>query len=261
MRWPLALFAFALALMSAPAVPVASDVVIPSWLQDRATDALWLTEPGERPKAIIDLGENGVEVVLYLPGLNPADVVQRIETYDIYFNTDMVESAYCADGAFFTGTRLTAPGIDVFSPTVTWYHKEVGAEGFRMWWELMSTAESVEYIKAHRADLERSLTNAGLDHDVDEYLAEATEKLGAIASVEGSHHYEAGFYAYKQEIHSASRFHETLVRSFGAKPQLRAALKSALFSAGRVDLAGKAGDKGSKFDLRGGDYSTIRPGT
>lgn len=244
-----------------PTSPSAGDVVLPSWLADRAADAQWLMESGERPRAIIDLWDNGVEVVLYLPGLDPREVVSTIERYDIYFNTDMVESAFCADGAFFTGSRLTAPGIDVFSPTVTSYRKVVGDDHFTMSWELLSVDDSAEYVRAHRAQLERSLKDAGLDRTVDDYIEETVEKLGAIASVEGSHRYEGGFYAYKQEIHSASRFHESLVRSFGAKPQLRAALKSALFSAGRVDLAGKAGDKGTKFDLRGGSYDSIRPGT
>ena len=250
-----------LASLLLPTTPSANDVALPSWLAERGEDALWLTQSGERPRAIIDLWDNGVEVVLYLPGLDPATVVSTIERYDIYFNTDMVESAYCADGAFFTGSRLTAVGIDVFSPTVTTYAKTVGSDHFTMSWGLLSVEKSADYVRAHRNDMEKSLKDAGLEREVDEYIAETVEKLGAIASVEGSHRYEGGFYAYKQEIHSASKFHESLVRSFGAKPQLRAALKSALFSAGRVDLAGKAGDKGAKFDLRGGSYDTIRPGT
>ncbi len=251
-----------LVLLSGVALPAsAGDVALPGWLQHRADDVTWLVAEGERPRAIIDLWDNGVEVVLHLPDLDPAEVVRRIEVYDIYNNTDMVESAYCADGVFFTGSRLTAPGIDVFSPTATWYRKEVAADRFTMDWGLLPVDRAAEYVRAHRAEMEASLRAAGVDKEVDAYIEETVERLGVVASVEGSHRYEGGFYAYKQEIHSANRVHEALVRSFGAKPQLRAALKSALFSTGQLELAGMAGEKGAKFDLRGGEYRTIRPGT
>ncbi len=51
------------------------------------------------------------------------------------------------------------------------------------------------------------------------------------------------------------------MRSPGAGPQLRAALESALFSAGRVDLAGPAGQTGVLFDVRGAPQKTVYPGT
>ncbi len=243
-------------------IPAArGEIALPSWLADRAEDAQWLTEEGERPRAIIDLWANGVEVVLYLPDLDPKQVVDRIEVYDIWNQTDMVESSFCADGAFFTGSRLTAPGIDVFSPTVTWYLTSIKGSDFEMKWGLMSKESASEYVLAHRSEMEATIRAAGIEDTVDDYLAETVERLGVIASVTGSHRYRGGFYSYRQEIHSANTFHEELVQRFGARPQLRAALKSALFSVGQFELAGPRGEKGTKFDLRGGSYSSIRPGT
>jgi hypothetical protein len=239
----------------------AAAQALPSWLADRAEDAKWLAEPGENPRALIDLWPNGVEVVVYLPGLDPAEVVGRIERYDIWNNTDMVESALCTDGAFFTGTRVSIAGLSSFSPTVTSYRKTVAADSFSMTWSLLKEPEATAWLQRNKAALTRSLASSGLEREVDEYLEEITDKLGGLESVEGGHTYEGGYYRYKQEIHSASRLQESLVRSFGAGPQLRAALKSALFSAGRVDLAGKAGEKGVLFDVRGASQNTVRPGT
>lgn len=247
--------------LAAPTGASADDLVLPSWLQGREDDARWLMESGDRPRAMISLWDNGTEVVLYLPGLDVDQIVAGIEHYAVYDQTDMVESSFCADGAFFTGTRLSAPGFDVYTPTVTHYRKEVAPGRLHMWWTLASVEESTAFVRAHRTDMQRSLSAAGLEHDVDEYIEETIEQFGGISAVEGSHRYELGFYAYKQEIHSSSRAQEALVRAFGAKPQLRAALKSALFSVGRADLAGPAGEKGPKFDLRGAEVSTIRPGS
>ncbi len=239
----------------------AESVSLPSWLTERAKDAAWLTETGENPRAIIELWPNGVEVVLYLPGLTPSEVVERIERYDIWTNTDMVESALCADGAFFTGTRVSMAGLSSFSPSVTAYRKDVHADSFSMSWTLLGEEAANAWLERNRSAFTAMLTTAGVDRNVEEYLEEVRGKLGGLASVEGGHTYERGFYRYKQEVHSASRLEESLVRSFGAGPQLRAALKSALFSAGRVDLAGKAGEKGVLFDVRGASKSTVRPGT
>ena len=252
----IALLALALAL---PLTASAGE--LPSWLADRADDAKWLTEQGENPRALIELWPNGVEVVVYLPGLNPADVVARIERYDIWNNTDMVESALCTDGAFFTGTRVRIAGISSFSPTVTSYRKDVGADSFSMNWTLLKEDDASAWLERNKAALASTLSAAGVDREVDDYLEEVRDKLDGLASVEGGHTYEGGYYRYKQEIHSASRIQESLVRSFGAGPQLKAALKSALFSAGRVDLAGKAGEKGVLFDVRGASQNTVRPGT
>ena len=236
---PLLLLLLALAL---PAPSSAAELLLPSWLVGREDDARWLMEEGERPRALISLGENGVEVILHLPGLDPAEILRKIEEYAVYEQTELVESSFCASGAFFTGTRLKAVGIDVYTPTVTRYWTELGTGRLHMGWDLMPVDASRDYLRAHRDALAASLRRAGLDRDVDAYLAESLDKLGAMASVEGSHRYEHGFYAYSQEVHSASRVQEALVRSFGAKPQLRAALKSALFSVGREDLAGGMGD-------------------
>jgi len=253
-------FVLLLVIVGLAAPATAGDLVLPSWLQGREADARWLMESGDRPRAMISLWDNGTEVVLYLPGLDTNEIVRGIERYAVYEQTEMVESSFCTDGAFFTGTRLTAPGIDVYQPTVTSYRKEVAPGKLHMWWTLMPRSEAADYVRAHRDQMARSLRSAGLDRDLDEYIEETVEKLGGISSVEGSHRYEHGFYSYKQEIHSSSKAQEALVRAFGAKPQLRAALKSALFSIGREDLAGPPGEKGVKFDLRGAEVDTIRPG-
>ncbi len=256
MRWLLTLLAAALLLGAGTA-----RAELPSWLADRAEDARWLAEKGERPRALINLWPSGVEVVVYLPGLDPAEVVGRIERYDIWNNTDMVESALCTDGAFFTGTRVKMGLISAFSPTVTAYRKDVGTDRFTMNWTLLAEDDAWAWIQKNKASLATSLQAAKLDVDLDEYLEEVKEKLGTVAFVEGGHTYEGGYYRYHQEIRSASAVTDSLVRSFGSGPQLRAALKSALFSAGRVDLAGKAGEKGVTFDVRGASQTTVRPGT
>jgi len=238
-----------------------ADPVTPAWLADRADDARWLTETGENPRALIQLWPNGVEVVVYLPGLDPAEVVARIERYDIWTNTDMVESALCTDGAFFTGTRVKIGGLSSFGPAITSYRKTVAADSFSMTWSMLDEAAGKLWLERNKAAFTTMLASSPVDTDVDTYLAEVHDKLDGLSSIEGGHTYEGGFYRYKQEIHSSSRIQESLVRSFGAGPQLRAALKSALFSAGRVDLAGKAGEKGVLFDVRGASQSTVRPGT
>ncbi len=257
----LTLLVFVLALGALPSPAAADQVPLPSWLQARADDARWLAEPGENPRALIELWPSGVEVIVYLPGLVPSEVVARIERYDIWTNTDMVESALCTDGAFFTGTRVKMAGLSAFSPTVTSYTKDVGSATFSMTWSLLPVDQATAWLARNRQELERMLGTAKLDREIDEYLQEVEDKLGALESVEGSHTYDNGYYRYKQEVHSASRLQESLVRSFGAGPQLRAALKSALFSAGRVDLAGPAGDKGVLFDVRGASQKTVSPGT
>jgi len=234
---------------------------LPAWLADRAEDAQWLTEKGENPRALINLWPSGVEVVIYLPGLDTADVVSRIERYDIWNNTDMVESALCTDGAFFTGTRVRMAGLSAFSPTITSYRKDVRPEGFTMSWTLLNEEDSNTWLTRNKDALAQMLTQTAVDVGIDDYLEEVRDKIGGVSSVEGSHTYEGGYYRYMQEIHSRSKVQESLVRSFGQGPQLRAALKSALFSAGRVDLAGKAGDKGVEFDVRGASQKTVKPGT
>ena len=234
---------------------------LPAWLADRAEDAQWLTEKGENPRALINLWPSGVEVVIYLPGLDTADVVSRIERYDIWNNTDMVESALCTDGAFFTGTRVRMAGLSAFSPTITSYRKDVRPEGFTMSWTLLNEEDSNTWLTRNKDALAQMLTQTAVDRGIDDYLEEVRDKIGGVSSVEGSHTYEGGYYRYMQEIHSRSKVQESLVRSFGQGPQLRAALKSALFSAGRVDLAGKAGDKGVEFDVRGASQKTVKPGT
>lgn len=254
-------FAILAALLAFAPLAQAEPAAVPSWLAERADDAKWLTEQGENPRALIDLWPNGVEVVVYLPGLNPAEVVERIERYDIWTNTEMVESALCTDGAFFTGTRVKMAGLSSFSPTVTSYSKSVSAASFSMNWTLLAEDDSNAWLERNRPAFEAMLKAANLHREADEYLEEVRDKLDGLASVEGGHTYEGGFYRYKQEVHSASKFQEGLVRSFGSGPQLRAALKSALFSAGRVDLAGKAGEKGVLFDVRGASQDTVRPGT
>jgi len=128
-------------------------------------------------------------------------------------------------------------------------------------WTLLNEEDAWAWIQRNKASLASSLTAANLDVELEEYLEEVKDKLGTVAFVEGGHTYEGGFYRYHQEIRSASKVTDSLVRSFGSGPQLRAALKSALFSAGRVDLAGKAGEKGVTFDVRGASQSTVRPGT
>ncbi|MCO4769855.1 MAG: hypothetical protein KDA24_07465 [Deltaproteobacteria bacterium] len=245
----------------APAVVGGAEAPLPSWLAERAEDATWLRGTGENPRALINLWPSGVEVVVYLPGLVPAAVVSRIERYDIWKNTDMVESALCTDGAFFTGTRVRMAGLSAFSPTVTGYRKDVGGDRFSMSWTLMNEADAEAWLARNEQSFSQMLGTTGLDRELDDYLEEVRDKLGTVSSVDGSHTYEQGYYRYKQEIHSRSKLQESLVRSFGAGPQLKAALKSALFSAGRVDLAGKAGEKGVLFDVRGASQSTVRPGT
>ncbi len=242
-----------------PAGASAED--LPTWLADRADDAAWLQETGENPRALINLWPSGVEVVVYLPGLDPAEVVARIERYDIWHNTDMVESALCTDGAFFTGTRVKMGGLSAFSPTVTGYRKDVSVDRFTMSWTLMPPAESMAWITKNRVAFVRMLGAARLEVEPEEYLEEVEDKIDTVAFVEGGHTYEKGYYRYMQEVRSASRLTDSLVRSFGSGPQLRAALKSALFSAGRIDLAGKAGEKGVLFDVRGASQKTVRPGT
>jgi len=258
---PLAFLLLCVSLCALPSPAVADQAPLPSWLQDRAEDARWLAETGENPRAVIELWPSGVEVILYLPGLDPADVVRRIETYDIWNNTDMVESALCTDGAFFTGTRVRLGALSAFSPTVTSYRKNVQPTSFSMDWTLMPVDEAKGWLARNKGAFGTMLGAAGLDEDLDDYLEEVHDKLDTISSVEGSHTYEAGYYRYKQELHSKSRLQESLVRSFGSGPQLRAALKSALFSAGRVDLAGPAGEKGVLFDVRGSSSKTVHPGT
>ncbi len=258
---PLALVLLCVSLCALPNPASADQVPLPSWLQERGDDARWLSENGENPRAVIDLWPSGVEVILYLPGLDPADVVSRIERYDIWNNTDMVESALCADGAFFTGTRVRLGALSAFSPTVTSYSKNVQTTSFTMDWTLMPEEEAKSWLARNEAAFGSMLGAAGLDEELGDYLEEVHDKLDTISSVVGSHTYEAGFYRYKQELHSKSRLQESLVRSFGAGPQLRAALKSALFSAGRVDLAGPAGEKGVLFDVRGASSKTVHPGT
>ena len=257
MRW---LLMVALAAVAFGGAPAAADE-LPSFLTDRAEDAQWLKEEGERPRALINLWPSGVEVVVYLPGLNPAEVVGRIERYDIWNNTDMVESALCTDGAFFTGTRVRMAGLSAFSPTITSYRKDVRPEGFTMSWTLLNEEDSNTWLTRNKDALAQMLTQTAVDRGIDDYLEEVRDKIGTVSSVEGSHTYEGGYYRYMQEIHSRSKVQESLVRSFGQGPQLRAALKSALFSAGRVDLAGKAGDKGVEFDVRGASQKTVKPGT
>lgn len=248
-----------LLLVLLPTTALAQEV--PSWLTDRADDAAWLRESGENPRALINLWPSGVEVVVYLPGLDPAEVVSRIETYDIWNNTEMVESALCTDGAFFTGTRVKMAGLSAFSPTVTAYRKSVQPASFTMTWTLLPEEEALVWLTRNRDAMTRMLAAARLDREIDDYMEEIRDKIDTVASVEGSHTYEGGYYRYMQEIHSRSKIQESLVRSFGQGPQLRAALKSALFSAGRVDLAGKAGEKGVLFDVRGASQKTVRPGT
>lgn len=258
---PLVLVLLCVTVGALPTPAAADQVPLPPWLQERAEDARWLAEPGENPRAVIELWPSGVEVILYLPGLVPAEVVARIERYDIWKNTDMVESALCTEGAFFTGTRVRMAGLSAFSPTVTTYRKDVQSASFTMSWTLLPVDRATAWLARNREGFERMLAAAKLDREIDEYLEEVQGKLGTIASVEGSHTYDNGFYRYKQELHSASKLQESLVRSFGAGPQLRAALKSALFSAGRDDLAGPAGEKGVLFDVRGVSQKTVYPGT
>ena len=147
----LPLLAGLLVLLPSPAH--ATQEPLPTWLQDRAEDAAWLATPGETPRALINLWPSGVEVVLYLPGLDPADVVARIEQYDIWNNTDMVESALCTDGAFFTGTRVHMAGLTAFSPTVTSYRKTVEAGAFSMQWSLLSEEASRAWLTKNHGSL------------------------------------------------------------------------------------------------------------
>ena len=172
---PLLLLLLALAL---PAPSSAAELLLPSWLVGREDDARWLMEEGERPRALISLGENGVEVILHLPGLDPAEILRKIEEYAVYEQTELVESSFCASGAFFTGTRLKAVGIDVYTPTVTRYWTELGTGRLHMGWDLMPVDASRDYLRAHRDALAASLRRAGLDRDVDAYLAESLDKLG-----------------------------------------------------------------------------------
>mgnify|MGYP007062758298 CR=1 FL=1 len=238
-----------------------TEARVPSWLADRAADAAWLRETGDSPRALIHLWPNGVEVVLWAPNLVPARVLQDIERYDLWNQTDMVESALCADGAFFTGTRVRMAGLSVFTPTVTSYSKSVGTDRFTMSWSLYTPEQAAAWLARNKAAFADSLARAGITESVDDYLEETHERLPAIASVQGSHTWEHGYYRYAQEIHSANKVTESLVQSFGAGPQLKAALKAALFSVGRMKEAGAAGEKGVTFEVRGASSSTVRPGT
>jgi len=252
-----------------PAAPAAADepvqvgegLELPSWLRGREADAAWLMEPGKRPRALVSLEDHRVEVVLYLPELDVQAMVRIIEEYAAWEQTDQVEAAFCSDGAFFTGARLQTSGLRMFAPTVTRYIKEVAPDRMLLEWTLMPIDEAREFVRGHRAEMERALRAAGLKRDVDDYIQETIEELGAIAHVQGSHCYESGFYRHTQEIRSSSELQDAIVEAFGTRAQLRAALKSALFSVGLPDLAGRPGKRGVRFDVRGVGIKKLRPGT
>lgn len=242
-----------LVLLAAPTA--ASDS--PPWMQRHAEHDSWLRgSTKEQPRAIIEISDSDVEVVLFIPHTTPDQIVQSVYTYDVYKRTEQVETSFQADGAFFTGTRV----LGNFSPTVTANSKQVGTDTLTISWKLMAPEPSMTYIRNHRALVDQAVKAAGLDDTTDEYIEEIGERIDTIASVEGSHEYWKGYYRYRQVVRPKNSAVAGIVNSLGKSPQMAAALKAACYSTGNHQWAGPEGKKGVEFEIRGYDDGTMRPG-
>jgi hypothetical protein len=233
----------------------ASAVEIPAWLADQAEDARWLAEAPGKPRAILLMEEGFAQVVLYVPQVTADDIVNTVVNYDVYKRTDAVESAFEADGAFFTATRL----LGQFNPTITDYTIERRGSALTFSWKHMKQDRAIPWLKAHRDAVTRALAAAGLDRQTDEYIDEVEDRYHVIADVVGHHMYENGFYRYTQQAKTKSRFAQGLVDGLGKSMQVAAALKAACYSIGLYDWAGPKGGKGVEFEARGNMGSSMRP--
>lgn len=234
---------------------VAAD--LPVWLKGREADAAWLQGgTKETPRALIEISDSDVEVILWIPETTPDQIVRNVYNYDVYKRTKTVETSFEADGVFFTGTRV----LGNFSPTVTNNRKVLGDGTLTISWTLMPLEQAKAWVTDHRSHVETAVQKAGLDVSVDDYMQEILERVDTIASVEGAHDFDHGWYRYRQVIAPRNQAVAGIVNALGKGPQLSAALKAACYSTGNHTWAGPSGSKGVEFEVRGYTDGLVRPG-
>jgi hypothetical protein len=226
----------------------------PEWLRGDETAARWLAG-GDR-RAILNLRDNTVEVILCLKGRDADDIVERVLRYDVHRRTTDVETSFQADGVFFTGTRVAGS----FTPTLTAFELRRSEGAMVLSWRSMPPEDARGWLEEHRPQLREALAEAGVDKDVDRYLEQITKSLDKIALVTGAHEFQGGWYRYSQRVEIRNALVRTLVERAGRQRQMRAALKAACFSVGMDDWAGSAGHSGPNFEVRGDGAPQLRPG-
>jgi hypothetical protein len=244
---------------------------LPSWLMHRAEDARWLQEPGDRPRALVEvsiehLSETGkvllAEIVMWMPDPEtPAAMIAASDRYDSCLRSRDVEVGFVLEGHTFTAVRAhLGPFRLPLGVAVTRKKRQVEPERIEERWSLLAEAEALVWLRAHEGHLAKAMKDCGKEGSVSDYLEEVEDRIHAVNYLEGGQVWERGWYRYQQRI----RLHDPAANFFvrvSKGRQLPAALKAALVNTDNAELAGGPGLEGALFDVRfNGRRKAARPG-